>query len=293
MATRQRLHGHESGARNRPHDELRDAVSGFDRECLREIGVQQCHLDLAAVASIDGAGRVHDGDAVASGETAAGHDERCEAIRQRDRCSRAHGRARPRCNDVRFGRHQIGTSIARVSIKWLGRARHQHIDVLRHALRLVHGRMDVMNTYRERLWPSPWIVVIAALAIPASLLTFAAINVTVGAITGLVLFAGVVTLATVSAPTIEVAHGVLRAGAARVPLNFVGDVSVARKEEARHERGPALDARAHLVLRPDIDPIVRVELTDPADPTPYWVVSTRRPEQLADAIGAARSELSG
>ena len=146
-----------------------------------------------------------------------------------------------------------------------------------------------MTSYRERLWPSPWIALIAALAIPASLLTFAAIDVTVGAITGIALFTGVVTLATVSAPTIEVADGVLRAGAARVPLSYVGDVSVARKDDARHARGPGLDARAHLVLRPDIDPVVRVELTDPADPTPYWVISTRRPERLAQAISAARS----
>lgn len=148
--------------------------------------------------------------------------------------------------------------------------------------------MEVMNTYRERLWPSPWIVVIAALAIPASLLTFAAINVTVGAVTGLVLFFGVVAVATVSAPTIEVADGMLRAGAARVPLSFVGDVTSARGADARHARGPGLDARAHLVLRGDIDPISRIELTDPDDPTPYWLVSTRRPDDLAAAITRAR-----
>lgn len=147
--------------------------------------------------------------------------------------------------------------------------------------------MGVMNTYRERLWPSPWIIVIAALAIPASLLTFAAINALVGAITGIVLFAGVIAAATLSAPIIEVSQGMLRAGAARVPLAFVGDVDVARKADARHARGPGLDARAHLVLRPDIDPIARIHLTDPADPTPYWVVSTRRPEELAAAIASS------
>ncbi|MDO9590754.1 MAG: DUF3093 domain-containing protein [Microcella sp.] len=146
-----------------------------------------------------------------------------------------------------------------------------------------------MSPYRERLWPSPWIIVIAALAIPASLLTFAAINVAAGVITGIVLFAGVVTLATASAPLVEVSDGMLRAGSARVPLSFVGEVSVARGPDARHARGPGLDARAHLVLRPDIDPIARIDLTDPDDPTPYWVVSTRRPEQLAAAILAARS----
>jgi hypothetical protein len=146
-----------------------------------------------------------------------------------------------------------------------------------------------MNTYRERLWPSPWIIVIAALAIPASLLTFAAIDVVVGAITGLALFAGVVLLATLSAPTIEVANGVLRAGNARIPLSFVGEVTVARRDDARHARGPGLDARAHIVLRPDIDPIARIDLLDPDDPAPYWVVSTRQPERLAAAISAARS----
>ncbi len=145
-----------------------------------------------------------------------------------------------------------------------------------------------MSPYRERLWPSPWIIAIAALAIPASLLTFAAINPLVGAVTGIVLFAGVVGVAVVSAPLIEVSDGMLRAGSARVPLSFVGDVSVARKADARHARGPGLDARAHLVLRPDIDPIARIELTDPADPTPYWVISTRRPEELAAAIARAQ-----
>jgi hypothetical protein len=27
-----------------------------------------------------------------------------------------------------------------------------------------------------------------------------------------------------------------------------------------------------------------VDITDPADPTPYWLVSTRHPDQLADAV---------
>ena len=34
---------------------------------------------------------------------------------------------------------------------------------------------------------------------------------------------------------------------------------------------------------------VRVPLTDPADPTPYWLVSTRHPARLVAALDAARS----
>jgi hypothetical protein len=32
-----------------------------------------------------------------------------------------------------------------------------------------------------------------------------------------------------------------------------------------------------------------VEIVDPADPTPYWLLSSRRPQALADAIAAART----
>ena len=45
------------------------------------------------------------------------------------------------------------------------------------------------------------------------------------------------------------------------------------------------DARAYLLLRPYLKRAVRVEIADPADPTPYWLVATRHPETLAAALG--------
>jgi hypothetical protein len=30
--------------------------------------------------------------------------------------------------------------------------------------------------------------------------------------------------------------------------------------------------------------VVRVQVTDPADPTPYWVFSTRHPEKVASLL---------
>lgn len=145
-----------------------------------------------------------------------------------------------------------------------------------------------MESYRERLWPAPWIALIAGLAVPASLLIFAPISVLVGAIVGGVLALGVILAAVLTAPTITVGEGMLRAGSARVPLSLVGTTSVARGHDARIARGQRLDARAFIVLRPDVDPVIQVELTDPDDPTPYWLLSTRRPEQLAAAIAEAQ-----
>jgi hypothetical protein len=90
-------------------------------------------------------------------------------------------------------------------------------------------------------------------------------------------------------PTVQVAGGELRAGRARIPVELLGDVRWVSGEEARQERGPRLDARAYLCIRGWVDPVVRVDLDDPEDPTPYWLVSSRRPVALVEALRAAAS----
>ena len=49
------------------------------------------------------------------------------------------------------------------------------------------------------------------------------------------------------------------------------------------------DARAYLLLRPYLKRGVRVDITDPADPAPYWLVSSRRPDALVSALEATRA----
>ena len=132
-----------------------------------------------------------------------------------------------------------------------------------------------------------------ALVIPASLIVFAPISLPAGVATAIVLTAGSLALLLGSAPTITVDDGELRAGRARIPARLLGDVALARGTEARHERGPGLDARAHLLLRGWVDPVARVAVVDPADPTPYWLLSTRHPDELAAAIEAAKRAQTG
>lgn len=48
------------------------------------------------------------------------------------------------------------------------------------------------------------------------------------------------------------------------------------------------DARAFMLLRGYIRTAVRVEITDPQDPTPYAYLSTREPERLVAALSAVR-----
>ncbi len=148
----------------------------------------------------------------------------------------------------------------------------------------------VPMTYRERLWPAPWIFLATALVIPASLLVFLPISQLAGAIVAVALYGAIVATLLLTTPVIEVVDGELHAGRARLPLAVVSGVRAARGADAVHERGVGLHADAWLLIRGWVPDVVRVELDDPADPTPYWIVSSRHAEQLAAAIEAARSQ---
>jgi hypothetical protein len=150
-----------------------------------------------------------------------------------------------------------------------------------------------MPDYRERLWPTPWIYLISLLLIPSSILVLAPVSVPAGVATGLLMYAAVAGSLTLTSPVIEVSGGRLRAGRAEVPLDLVGAAVPAVGDAARVERGTGLDARAFLVIRGWIRDVVKVPIADAADPAPYWLVSTRHPNELAAAIneGSRRPEV--
>jgi hypothetical protein len=82
-----------------------------------------------------------------------------------------------------------------------------------------------------------------------------------------------------------VRDGHLEAGTARLPLEALGAVTVLDAEAARRLRTTEADVRAFMLLRGYVRTAVRVEVTDPTDPTPYLYLSTRRPEALAGVLG--------
>lgn len=149
-----------------------------------------------------------------------------------------------------------------------------------------------MTLYRERLWAAPWVFLATALVIPAALLVFLPISPIVGVVTAVVLYAACVAMLIVASPVVEVTRDELLAGGARLPLVHAAAVTAYRGAEATLERGQRLDARAWLLIRGWVDPVLRVELDDPEDPTPYWLISTRRPERVADAIAEARAGIT-
>lgn len=88
---------------------------------------------------------------------------------------------------------------------------------------------------------------------------------------------------------VRVAEGVLEAGHARIPVDALGTPAVLSREQTRRRLGRDADPAAYLHYCWWVPRTVLVPVTDPDDPTPYWLVSTRRPEDLAAALERARA----
>jgi hypothetical protein len=86
----------------------------------------------------------------------------------------------------------------------------------------------------------------------------------------------------------EVTDGDLWVGRDRLPLALAGEVIALDEEQTRALRGPRADPAAYLMSRPYLARSVYIAVDDPAARGPYWLIGTRRPEELAAAIEAAR-----
>lgn len=143
---------------------------------------------------------------------------------------------------------------------------------------------DATVVYNEKLWPNFWIWLVSAGLSGAGILVFAPISMTAGLTAAVVLFAIISVLLVLSTPAITVTGSTLRVGRATIERRFVGTASAFRGKEATAERGTRLNGLAFLCIRGWIDPVVRLEITDPSDRTPYWLTSTRHPDELLAAL---------
>jgi hypothetical protein len=87
-----------------------------------------------------------------------------------------------------------------------------------------------------------------------------------------------------TSPVLEVTDQVLRAGRAQIGREFITSATAETRQETRALLSTGADARAHLVIRSWIPRAVRVQISDSRDSTPYWLVSSRKPEALQMAL---------
>lgn len=143
-------------------------------------------------------------------------------------------------------------------------------------------------TYRERLVPGPGLFIALLLVVPAVALVLTPINADIAWYVGGALYVILVVTFLLSAATVRVSGATLTAGHASIPVAMLGEAEALGADALRAAIGPGLDARSYLVVRGWIHRGVRLENIDPADPAPYWIITTRHPQQLIDSISAAR-----
>ena len=140
--------------------------------------------------------------------------------------------------------------------------------------------------WKERLYPNVgvWIIVVGLAFVPAVI--FAPIDTTIGVVSSVIALIILVVLLVTSTPTILVTRTVLRVGRAHIDRTYVGTAKAFTRDAATEQRGTALHGLTYLCIRGWIDAVVKIEITDPEDPAPYWLVSSRHPHEFAELLSA-------
>ncbi|MFM6973606.1 MAG: DUF3093 domain-containing protein [Agromyces sp.] len=144
--------------------------------------------------------------------------------------------------------------------------------------------------FRERVWPPVTWFLIALLVVPAVILALAPINLTLGIVMSVIVYLGCVAFLVVQSPVNSVDDAEFRAGKGRIERKYLGAAVAVRDDAFFDELHSKLDARAWLSLRSWVRGLVKVELTDPDDPTPYWLVSSRSPAALVAALNSGHEK---
>lgn len=142
--------------------------------------------------------------------------------------------------------------------------------------------------FHERLLPGPGAWIVIALLGATFGVILVPLSYTLAAVVGVLALAVACALAYVSSPVLEVRDGQLTMGRARIPVELLGEPVVLEGEQWERVMGQDFEPLAHHCTRGWIHSGVRMEVLDETDPTTAWVASSRRPEDLALAVRAAR-----
>jgi Protein of unknown function (DUF3093) len=140
--------------------------------------------------------------------------------------------------------------------------------------------------YRERVRPNLGTFIAVATLLPAVTLVSEPFDYRIGIAVGLILVISIWAALFFLAPVIQVGGSHLTVAHAKIPRNLLGKIEVIAKDQIFSERGPKLDPAAYKVFQGTVKTAIKISLNDPNDPTPYWIISTRKPAQLAEVLRA-------
>ncbi|MEY3933776.1 MAG: hypothetical protein RLZZ606_375 [Actinomycetota bacterium] len=144
--------------------------------------------------------------------------------------------------------------------------------------------LPAKNLYKERVLPSIYFY-FASITLPVSLFLVALpFSEVVSISMALLSIPAVLVLSWVGSPLISLNDQTLSIGKVQIEVKHLGAAEVISPSSAFEERGIKLDTRAFTKFQIGVKQMVKIEIKDPLDPTPYWLIATRNPEVLAGLL---------
>jgi hypothetical protein len=91
-------------------------------------------------------------------------------------------------------------------------------------------------------------------------------------------------IAVKSTSEVIVTDGQLKVGGAHIDLKFLGEVKSLNRDEMRLLRTRDADPAAFLAIKFWVSTGVKITLIDQRDPTPYWLVSCKKMDELKNTL---------
>jgi hypothetical protein len=136
-------------------------------------------------------------------------------------------------------------------------------------------------SYIERVFPGLSFF-LATLFAPAALyLIVLAFDDLWALITFVVSELAIIFLGLFAAPTLSLSSKTLSIGNVKIPTQYVKAITVVEASAQQSEKGPKLNPSAYVRFQVGVKGLLKVELNDPNDPTPYWLISSRNPDLVA------------
>ncbi len=144
--------------------------------------------------------------------------------------------------------------------------------------------LPATDLYKERVLPTVYFY-IASITLPLSLFLVALpFSEVVSISLALASIPAVLVLSWLGSPLISLTQQTLSIGQASIETKYLGKAEVVSPENAFQERGSKLDSRAFTKFQIGVKTLVKIEIQDKQDPTPYWLIASRNPEVLAGLI---------
>jgi hypothetical protein len=162
-------------------------------------------------------------------------------------------------------------------LSWL----HFTLSIFRYGIAM----SERLINFREVIRPPVWLMgFIYFLALSLGIAIWAAMTTMIAAVVMALLTAATILIYFTASLVIEIEENELRVGKAHIDKKFCGEVTVLSPAQMSLQRTREADPAAYLAIRFWTAHGVKIEVRDDRDQTPYWLVTSKHGEKLAQAL---------